>query len=67
MAELNITNIPAPRVPFIDERTGLMAREWYRFFLNLFVLTGSGSNATRLMNCNLGRPTSLTWPSCNSD
>ena len=40
----NITNIPAPRVPFIDERTGLMAREWYRFLLNLFVITGSGSS-----------------------
>jgi len=39
----NITNIPAPRVPFIDQRTGLMAREWYRFFLNLFTLTGSGT------------------------
>lgn len=38
------TNIPAPRVPFIDERTGLMAREWYRFFLNLFVNTGGASN-----------------------
>lgn len=38
----NITNIPAPRVEFIDKRTGLMAREWYRFFLNLFTLTGSG-------------------------
>jgi hypothetical protein len=45
---LNITNIPAPRVPFIDERTNLMSREWYRFFLNLFVLTGSGSNATSI-------------------
>ena len=40
----NITNIPAPRVAFIDERTGLMSREWYRFFLNLFVLTGSGNS-----------------------
>ena len=39
----DITNIPAPRVAFIDERTGLMSREWYRFFLNLFVLTGSGN------------------------
>ena len=44
MTTANITNIPAPRVAFIDERTGLMAREWYRFFLNLFVLTGSGSS-----------------------
>lgn len=41
---LNITNIPAPRVEVIDPRTGLMAREWYRFFLNLFLLTGGGTN-----------------------
>ena len=56
MAELNITNIPAPRVPFIDERTGLMAREWYRFFLNLFVLTGSGNNPITLEELQLGPP-----------
>jgi hypothetical protein len=53
---LNITNIPAPRVPFIDERTGLMAREWYRFFLNLFVLTGSGNNPITLEELQLGPP-----------
>ena len=53
---LNITNIPAPRVPFIDERTGLMAREWYRFFLNLFVLTGSGGNPITLEELQLGPP-----------
>ena len=41
---LNITNIPPPRVELIDPRTGLMSREWYRFFLNLFVITGSGTN-----------------------
>ena len=56
MASLNITNIPAPRVPFIDERTGLMAREWYRFFLNLFVLTGSGNNPITLEELQLGPP-----------
>jgi len=56
VAELNITNIPAPRVPFVDERTGLMAREWYRFFLNMFVLTGSGSNPTTLDELQLGPP-----------
>ena len=53
---LNITNIPAPRVPFIDERTGLMSREWYRFFLNLFVLTGSGTNPTTLDELQIGPP-----------
>ena len=57
MADLNVTNIPAPRVPFIDDRTGLMAREWYRFFLNLFVLTGSGSNPTSLDELQIGPPT----------
>lgn len=39
----NITQIPAPRVPIIDERTGLISREWFRFFNNLFTLLGSGS------------------------
>jgi hypothetical protein len=56
MANLNITNIPAPRVPFLDERTGLMSREWYRFFLNLFVLTGSGNNPTTLDDLQIGPP-----------
>ena len=39
----NTTNIPAPRVPFIDERTGLISREWFRYLNNVFVLTGSGT------------------------
>ena len=50
----NITNITAPRVPFLDERTGLISREWYRFLLNLFTLTGSGSNSTTLLDLQLG-------------
>ena len=40
----NITSIPAPRVPFVDDRTGLISREWYRFMLNLLTLTGSGAS-----------------------
>lgn len=52
----NITNIPAPRVPIIDERTGLMSREWYRFFFNLFNLTGGGSNSTTLEDLQVGPP-----------
>lgn len=54
---LNQTNIVAPRVPIIDERTGLISREWYRFFLNLFVLTGSGTNDTSLIDLQVGPPT----------
>jgi hypothetical protein len=52
----NITTIPAPRVPLIDERTGLISREWYRFFFNLFNLTGGGSNATTLQDLQVGPP-----------
>lgn len=48
MAQENITNIPPPRVPFIDERTGLISREWYRYMFALFNVTGVGSNPTPL-------------------
>lgn len=53
---INATNITPPRVPLIDQRTGLIAREWYRFFLNLFTLTGSGTNQTTLVDVQLGPP-----------
>jgi len=53
---LNISNIPAPRVDFIDPRTGLMSREWYRFFFNLFNLTGGGTNDTSLTDLQIGPP-----------
>lgn len=52
----NITNIPAPRVPIVDERTGLVSREWYRFFFNLFNLTGGGGNFTSLQDVQVGPP-----------
>jgi hypothetical protein len=52
----NITSIPAPRVDFIDPRTGLMAREWYRFFFNLFNLTGAGTTDTSLADLQVGPP-----------
>ncbi len=52
----NITRIPAPRTPLIDERTGLMSREWYRFFYNLFDLAGGGGNFTSLTDLQKGPP-----------
>ena len=64
---LNITQIPAPRVPLIDERTGLMAREWYRFLLNLFNLTGDGSNTTSLTDLQLGPPSDAVVPPSGVD
>ena len=53
---LNITRIPAPKVPLIDPITGTMTREWYRFLYNLFVLTGSGSNPISVEELQYGPP-----------
>ena len=53
MAVQNTTNIPAPRVPFIDERTGLISREWFRFLNNQFQLTGGGTTAISLADLEL--------------
>lgn len=54
-----VSNITPPRVALIDPRTGLISREWYRFFLNLFQLTGGGTNSTSLTDLQQGPP-SLT-------
>jgi len=57
MANVDLTNITPPRVPLTDSRTGLISREWYRFFLNLFQLVGGGQNTTSLTDLQLGPPT----------
>jgi hypothetical protein len=44
----NPTQIIPPRVPLIDERTGNISREWYRFFLHLFDVTGGGSGSVTI-------------------
>ena len=54
---LNVTNIPAPRTPLADPVTGLLSREWYRFFLNLFDLTGGGTSPTSITDLLVGPPT----------
>lgn len=51
---LNVTQITPPRVPFLDERSGMVSREWYRFFLNLYSLTGSGTSSASLEDLQLG-------------
>jgi len=38
----NATQITPPRVPLIDERTGAVSREWYRWFYSLYNIVGSG-------------------------
>lgn len=53
---INITNVTPPRVPLTDARTGLVSREWYRFFLNLFQLVGQGQNQISLLDVQYGPP-----------
>jgi hypothetical protein len=38
----NATQITPPRVPLIDERTGAVSREWYRWFYSLYNVVGGG-------------------------
>ena len=38
----NVTQIPAPRVPIVDPNTGLMSREWFRFFNAVYEQLGGG-------------------------
>jgi hypothetical protein len=56
MANVTLTNITPPRVPLLDPKTGLITREWYRFFFSLFTLTGGGQNTTSLTDLQLGPP-----------
>ena len=54
MATTNITQITAPRVDLIDPKSGLMSREWYRFFYNLYTVTGGGDGITPAINGGTG-------------
>jgi hypothetical protein len=49
----NITQIPAPRVPLIDETTGLISREWFRFLNNQYQLTGGGTTSTSIADLEI--------------
>lgn len=42
---INPTALTPPRVAFIDNRTGAISREWYRFFLSLVTATKDNQNA----------------------
>ena len=51
----NITKIPAPRVALVDQRTGLISREWFRFFNNIYVITGGTTQGvTQIENGGTG-------------
>lgn len=50
----NITNITPPRVQLVEPATGMINREWYRFFVNMFRLTGNGQNDITLEDLQIG-------------
>lgn len=52
----NITQIPASRVPLTEANGGMVTREWYRFFQNLFNLTGAGNNNISLSDLQVSPP-----------
>lgn len=58
------TQIPSSRVPVIDPKTGLMSREWYRFFFSVYTLTGSGQNTITLSDLTLAPP---AYPATDSN
>ena len=51
---LNLTQVPAPRVPLIDERVGLVSMEWFRFFNGLYAIVGENQNTIQPANGGTG-------------
>jgi hypothetical protein len=39
----NITKIPSARVALLDVQTGLISREWFRFFNNVYTISGGAT------------------------
>ena len=50
------SNLIAARVPLVDPDTGLVSREWFNFFQNLFNLTGGGQNDTSILDMLVAPP-----------
>ena len=48
------SQITPPRVPLTDERTGAVSREWYRWFYNIYNITGAGLGITPVINGGTG-------------
>lgn len=53
----NSTQITPPRVPIIDERTGAVSREWYRWFYSLYNIVGSGAGIVPVASGGTGLST----------
>jgi hypothetical protein len=48
LAPINPTQLTPPRVALVDERSGAISREWYRFFLSLLTATQTNQAETEL-------------------
>jgi hypothetical protein len=57
MTSYTITQIPAPRTPLIDETTGLLSREWFRWFNNVNNIVGAGLGVIAVINGGTGQST----------
>lgn len=53
----NATQITPPRVPIIDERTGAVSREWYRWFYSLYNIVGGGAGIVPVASGGTGLST----------
>ena len=54
---LDLTQVPAPRVPLVDGRTGLVSTEWFRFFNGLYSVVGANQNVIQPANGGTGLST----------
>lgn len=48
LSPINPTQLTPPRVDLIDQRSGAISREWYRFFLSLLTATQTNQQETEL-------------------
>ena len=51
---LNVTQIPAPRVPLLNAKTGAVSMEWFLWFTNIYTITGAGLAVTPVINGGTG-------------
>ena len=54
---LNLTQVPAPRVPLVDNNTGLVSTEWFRYFNGLYAVVGANQNVIQPINGGTGLST----------
>ena len=51
------SSITPPRVPLIDQRTGLIDRAWYLFFFNIYSIVGAGTSVVPVASGGTGLTT----------